>query len=158
MLLVAEEGAWRRWEGAKGRGQLQSLSKVRGKGGAGTGRERLAPLAIFIVKIDGGTRQGQRPRSVWSRRHMTRCLLALPPLPISAKLGISRTGLLSPCKPDVSRAQPQILTHPCEEDSSAKGLCVRDEGHGDISVRFPVSLPLPSSSHSNFQSRAQTPI
>lgn len=39
MLLVAEEGAWRRWEGAKGRGHLQSLSKVGGKavGGGGGG-------------------------------------------------------------------------------------------------------------------------
>lgn len=40
MLLVAEEGAWRRWEGAKGRGQLQSLSKVREKGGGQPQRER----------------------------------------------------------------------------------------------------------------------
>lgn len=47
MLLVAEEGVWRRWEGAKGRGQLQSLSKVRGKGGAGTGRERERETGTF---------------------------------------------------------------------------------------------------------------
>lgn len=50
MLLVAEEGAWRRWEGAKERGQLQTLSKVRRKGGQAQGERETGAFGNFYSK------------------------------------------------------------------------------------------------------------
>lgn len=51
----------------KEEGNSNHLVKYEGKGGGRhreRERERLAPSGIFIVKVVGGTRQRQRPRSV----------------------------------------------------------------------------------------------
>lgn len=94
MLLVAEEGAWRRWEGAKGRGQLQSLSKAWVKWGTGL------ETGAFC---DAGGRTGGRHTAraaAEARRqpkaHAKLCLgVVSSPLLISVKLGKQRAGLRS---------------------------------------------------------------
>lgn len=67
-------------------------------------------------------------------------VLASPPLFISAKLG-KQPGQAAASQL-AQQAQPQILTRPRKEGSSAKRPCLTDGGEGDISERPPVSLPL----------------
>lgn len=80
MPLVAEEGAWRRWEGAKGRGQLQPLLEAQGKRGR-TGGWCLLQCQQRMEAHGEGRSWGMPTAK--GTCHMPSWVLALPPLPCS---------------------------------------------------------------------------
>lgn len=63
MPLVAEEGAWRRWEGAKGRGQLQPLLEAQGKRGRAGGWRLLRCRQRLEAHGEGRGEACQRPKA-----------------------------------------------------------------------------------------------